>query len=402
MIQKNSYIVHSFFFDFVKNAPLCLLDIFRFVHYHLGDFPPPRGSETIFSGGCHENFEQVCRLVRQGLDDGAYPSACLSVGIRGSVCVRQTFGPARETTLYDIASLSKIVGTTMIAFRFLEEGRLRLYDTVEQFFPAPEDKKGITVLQLMTHTSGLPAHFYLSEEADGPGDAVRAILAHPLEHAPGALPVYSCMGYILLGRILEQIGGQSIDRLAQEYVFEPLGLTHTTYRPAGDVAPTERDPATGELLRGAVHDENARFLGGLSGNAGIFSDLCDMTRFVQMLALGGKLPDGTQFLSPATLRAALVNRTPGAGHEFRGLGFNLAGSPSNFLGDLMSPRAYGHTGFTGTSIAVDPDTGLFVVLLTNRVCPTRENGKLIRMRSLIHNAAAAAAGRMQQEAPPWN
>ena len=106
-----------------------------------------------------KNFEQVCRLVRQGLDDGAYPSACLSVGIRGSVCVRQTFGPARETTLYDIASLSKIVGTTMIAFRFLEEGRLRLYDTVESRFPAPEDKKGITVLQLMTHTSGLPAHF---------------------------------------------------------------------------------------------------------------------------------------------------------------------------------------------------------------------------------------------------
>ena len=256
------------------------------------------------------------------------------------------------------------------------------------------------MLHFIKHTSGMPAHFYLSEESDCTGNANRAIRAHPLEHAPGALPVYSCMGYILLGRILEQIGGQSIDRLAQEYVFEPLGLTHTTYRPAGDVAPTERDPATGELLRGAVHDENARFLGGLSGNAGIFSDLCDMTRFVQMLALGGKLPDGTQFLSPATLRAALVNRTPGAGHEFRGLGFNLAGSPSNFLGDLMSPRAYGHTGFTGTSIAVDPDTGLFVVLLTNRVCPTRENGKLIRMRSLIHNAAAA--GRMQQEAPPWN
>ena len=118
-----------------------------------------------------KNFEQVCRLVRQGLDDGAYPSACLSVGIRGSVCVRQTFGPARETTLYDIASLSKIVGTTMIAFRFLEEGRLRLYDTVEQFFPAPEDKKGITVLQLMTHTSGLPAHFYLSDVERGLLDA---------------------------------------------------------------------------------------------------------------------------------------------------------------------------------------------------------------------------------------
>ena len=115
-----------------------------------------------------KNFEQVCRLVRQGLDDGAYPSACLSVGIRGSVCVRQTFGPARETTLYDIASLSKIVGTTMIAFRFLEEGRLRLYDTVEQFFPAPEDKKGITVLQLMTHTSGLPPIFISARKRTAP------------------------------------------------------------------------------------------------------------------------------------------------------------------------------------------------------------------------------------------
>lgn len=348
-----------------------------------------------------EKFEQVCRLVQQGLDNGAYPSACLSVGVRGDVCVRRTFGPARETTLYDIASLSKIVSTTMLAFRFLEDGRLRLYDTLEQFFPAPGDKKDITVLQLMTHTSGLPAHFYLSEKTNAPDGAARAILAQPLEHAPGALPVYSCMGYILLGRILEQLGGQSIDLLAQEYVFGPLGLAHTTYRPVGDIAPTERDPATGELLCGVVHDENARFLQGLSGNAGVFSDLCDMTRFTQMLAQGGRLPDGTQFLSPATLRAALVNRTPGPGHEFRGLGFNLAGSPANFLGDLMSPRAYGHTGFTGTSIAVDPDTGLFVVLLTNRVCPTRENAKLIRMRSLIHNAAAAEVGRMQ-EGGLWN
>ena len=116
-----------------------------------------------------------------------------------------------------------------------------------------------------------------------------------------------------------------------------------------------------------------------------------MTRFTQMLACGGKLPDGRAYLSPATMRAALLNRTPGPDHEFRGLGFHLAGSPANFLGDLMSPRAYGHTGFTGTSFAVDPETGLFMVLLTNRVCPTRENPRLIRLRSLIHNVAAAEA-----------
>ncbi len=337
-----------------------------------------------------ERFERVCEIVEEGLRDGAYPSACLSVGVGKEVHVLRGFGPATPDTLYDIASMSKIFGATMIAFRMLEEGHLRLYDTVEYFFPdAPEDKKQITVFDLMTHTSGIPAHFYLSEEASSPADAVRAILAHPLEQAPGTGPIYSCMGYILLGRILEQIGGAPINDLAQKYVFDPLGLTHTTYRPQGDIAPTERDAATGDLLCGVVHDENARFLDGISANAGIFSTLRDATRFAQTLALGGMTPEGTRYLSPALLRAAIRNRTPQA-DVYRGLGFHLAGSPANFMGDLIGPRAFGHTGFTGTSFAVDPDTGLFVVLLTNRVCPTRENTKIMRIRHLVHNAAAAA------------
>ena len=239
----------------------------------------------------------------------------------------------------------------------------------------------------MTHTSGIPDHFLLQEECGSPEEVTQAILRHPLVQRPGGMPIYSCMGYILLGKILERIGGEPLDRLAQSWVFDPLDLKHTTYRPTGDVAPTEWDAETKALLCGVVHDENARFQHGISANAGIFSDLEDMTRFTQMLACGGKLPDGRAYLSPATMRAALLNRTPGPDHEFRGLGFHLAGSPANFLGDLMSPRAYGHTGFTGTSFAVDPETGLFVVLLTNRVCPTRENPRLIRLRSLIHNVA---------------
>ena len=182
--------------------------------------------------------------------------------------------------------------------------------------------------------------------------------------------------------------------MAQKYVFDPLGLNHTTYRPTGDIAPTELDPATGRLLQGTVHDENARFLGGISANAGLFSDLKDMAAFTKMLARGGIAEDGSAYLSPAMLDAALINRTPGSTGEFRGLGFNLAGSPGIFLGDLMGPRAYGHTGFTGTSIAVDPDTELWVVLLTNRVCPTRNNRQLVRMRSLIHNAAATESSRL--------
>jgi CubicO group peptidase (beta-lactamase class C family) len=166
-------------------------------------------------------------------------------------------------------------------------------------------------------------------------------------------------------------------------------MTHTGYHPTGDCAPTEQDPQTGKLLQGIVHDENARFLKGISANAGVFSDINDMITFAKMLSL-----NGNGYLSPAMLETALRNRTPNSKGEYRGLGFNLAGSPKNFLGDLMSPLAYGHTGFTGTSLALDPATGLWMVLLTNRVCPTRNNLKLIRIRALAHNAAAAEASRL--------
>jgi len=342
-----------------------------------------------------EAFEQVDHLIRQGLEQGAYPWAALAIGIGEGVYLRKTYGGCTENTLFDMASVTKILSPTMIAFRFLEDGLLRLYDCVGDFFPeAPEDKKAITIMQLLSHTGGLQDHFLLSDYTSDPEDVARVILNHPLKQAPGAGPIYSCMGYILLGKILEQIGDAPLDTLAREYVFTPLGMAHTSYRPTGDIAPTERDCTTGALLRGTVHDENARFLGGISANAGVFSDLDDMITFTKMLACGGKREDGTPYLSPATLRTALVNRTPHSVGEFRGLGFNLAGSPKNFLGDLMGPRSYGHTGFTGTSIAVDPDTGLWVVLLTNRVCPTRANTQLVRMRSLIHNAAAAEAGRL--------
>jgi len=342
-----------------------------------------------------EAFEQVHQLVLRGLEQGAYPSAALAVGIGERVYRKQVYGACTENTLFDMASVSKVIGPTMIALRFLEEGLLRLYDTVETFFPdAPADKKEITIVQLLTHTGGFADHFYLSEYTSDPADAARVILERPLAQAPGGDPIYSCMGYILLGKILEKIGGEALDELGRKYVFEPLGMSHTGYHPTGDIAPTEMDPATGKLLQGVVHDENARFLGGVSANAGIFSDINDMIRFAQMLSLDGKAPGGSHYLAPATLKAARRNRTPDSKGEFRGLGFNLAGSPRNFLGDLMSSRTYGHTGFVGTSIALDPETGLWVVLLTNRVCPTRQNTTLVRLRSLVHNAAAAEASRL--------
>jgi len=342
-----------------------------------------------------EAFDKVHHLIRQGLAQGAYPSAALAIGIGQKVFLKETYGNCGSNTLFDMASVTKILSPTMIAFRFIEEGMLRLYDCVGDFFPdAPGDKQGITIEQLMAHTGGFKAHFFLSELISDPSDAAGAILQQPLAQAPGESPIYSCMGYILLGKILEKIGGAPLDELAKKYVFEPLGMHSTTYHPSGDVAPTEIDPATGIPLRGIVHDENARFLRGVSANAGVFSNLDDMTVFAKMLACEGKMENGSSYLSPAMLHAALINRTPNSSGEFRGLGFNLAGSPKIFLGDLMSPQAYGHTGFTGTSIAIDPETGLWVVLLTNRVCPTRNNTTLVRLRSLVHNAAAAEASRI--------
>ncbi|MFI3258448.1 MAG: serine hydrolase [Spirochaetales bacterium] len=334
------------------------------------------------------NFEHICNIVEQGVQT-AYPGACLAIGVKENVLLKKAFGTVKIDTLFDMASVSKIMSTTMVALKYIEDGKMRLYDRMDFFFDVPQDKAGITVLNLLTHTSGLPAHIYISDFATSAHEAVDVIMAQPLLHDIGTMPVYSCLGFIVLGRILEKIGKAPLDRLAKNIVFDPLRLHNTTYHPQGDIAPTEYNPEIGEFLCGIVHDENAQFLKGISGNAGVFSTLDDVSAFAQMLALGGKTCDGTVFLSPATMQAALRNRTPGEQQEFRGLGFNLAGSPANFLGDLLSPQAFGHTGFVGTSIAVDPVTGLFVVLLTNRVCPTRNNVNLIRMRSLIHNAIAA-------------
>ena len=202
-----------------------------------------------------EAFEQVDRLLRQGLEQGAFPSAAAAIGIGPKLYLKRTYGNCTENTLFDMASVTKILSPTMVAFRFLEDGLIRLYDCVGDFFPdAPEDKKPITILQLMTHTGGIADHFFLSEYSSDPADAAWAVLNHPLVQAPGGDPIYTCMGYILLGKILEQVGGAPLDVLADKHVFGPLGMTHTGYHPTGDIAPTERDPATGKLILGVVHD----------------------------------------------------------------------------------------------------------------------------------------------------
>lgn len=347
----------------------------------------------------NENMQKLLvSMLEEGVKDGCFPGGAAAVGRGDEVLAIGCAGTlsvdgsaVNLDTRYDMASVSKVLGPTMIALKMIESGKLALYDVIGDYVPdAPQDKKEITILQLMTHTAGFNPAFWLEDLCESPADVLKVLMEKPLDYAPGGGPAYSCMGYITLTKILEKINNRPLDVLAQEMVFDPLGMTHTGYCPTGgNIAATEVDPATGKAWVGIVHDENARFQNGVSGNAGVFSDIGDMVKFCQMLACGGK-----DYLTSAMLNKAIRNYTPGK-DVHRGLGFHLGGTEFNYLGDLMPDCSFGHTGFTGTSFGVDPTTGYYVILLTNRVHPTRDSFTQIRFRRVFHNAMYAAFCRAE-------
>ncbi|MDR0396504.1 MAG: beta-lactamase family protein [Oscillospiraceae bacterium] len=338
-------------------------------------------------------FSFIQTLLDDGVRGGAFPSAVASVGYRDEPPLLFASGGADIATRFDMASCTKAFAATPLSLLAIEDGDLTLFDTISRFFPdAPPDKSGITILRLLTHTSGFTPHYHIQDDTDDPARVIESILRSPLLDQPEGTPAYSCIGFILLGKILEKIYGAGLDELSDARVFKPLGMRNTSYNPTGvNIAPTETDAETGTAWRGIVHDENARFLGGVSANAGIFSDIADTSRYCAMLA-----NDGEGFLAEATLRKATRNYTPG--HDtHRGLGFHLAGSPLNYMGDLFPPESFGHTGFTGTCFAVDPYTGFYATLLTNRVHPTRANEKILRFRRVFHNRIYAAFSRVSNQ-----
>ena len=339
------------------------------------------------------------QLLEEGFKNHVYSAAALAVGKGDQIFVKKVLGtvsydegaaPVTSSTLFDMASLSKILGTTFCAFHMIQDGTLCLADTLGELLPnVPEDKKNITVFNLMTHTSGIPAEIFLYRECTSPEQALETILTTPLAYPTGSGVTYSCMGYIVLGKIMEKITGRPLNELAKEWTFDPLGMSATGYRPISQCEPdstiayTETLTLNGPCPPGVVHDENARFLDGISGNAGVFSNLDDMIRFATMLS-----KSGAPLMHKRLFDLARVNYTAGL-DENRGLGFQLSGPSATFFGDMFGNDGLGHTGFTGTSLAVDPHTGLYVVLLTNRVHPTRKNNALTRLRHQINNAAAA-------------
>jgi CubicO group peptidase (beta-lactamase class C family) len=335
--------------------------------------------------------------VRAEVDRGAFPGAALAVGRRSRVVVEEGIGRMGwdgedavdpDWTLYDLASLSKVVGTTTAAMLLVEDGRLRLDDPVSAYLPefTGGGKERVSVRMLLTHSAGLP------EGADVGGPSADDALVHalrvPLEYEPGTRSLYSDLSMVVLFAVAERAAGEPVYRLLDERIFGPLGMRSTTYVPGEEC---ERCAATirGSFgYRGRVHDPIARQLGGFSGNAGLFSTAHDLARFAAMLANGGEL-DGVRVLKEGTVRE-FTQRQPGVGT--RALGWDTpSGGENGAAGARMSPRAFGHTGFTGTSLWVDPDRGTWVVLLSNRTYDPRGANRIQVLRRTVHDLVAQAS-----------
>lgn len=354
-------------------------------------------------------LERAFRIVERYVDEERIPGAVAAIGRKGRLVGPREFGwaawqpervKATDETIYDLASVSKVVGTTTATMLLLEAGELRLDDRAVEFvpefgtaLPADERRANVRIRHLLTHTSGLPAWCDLGANGEGRAPALETLYQTPLKESPGRQVEYSCLGFILLGEILRRLAGQDLDIFLSERLFKPLHMRWTSYKPPPEwrprIAATELSARTGEVIHGVVHDENARNIGGISGNAGLFAPAADLAVFCQMLLNGGCY-GGHHVLGAATVELMIRNHTSGM-NEARGLGWVVkADDAYSSAGDLFSSRSFGHTGFTGTSLWLDPTRDLFVILLMNRVHPTRANDAHIRLRPLFHNAVIAA------------
>ncbi len=347
----------------------------------------------------------LARYLDECVAAHAFPGGVVAVGRHGRVLYLHAFGrldyergPRVTTrTVYDLASLTKVIGLTTAMMQLVEEGKVAL-DTPAVRYVARFRDSAVIVRQLLTHSSGLPAWKPLWQQAHSRAEMFALVDAEPLEAAPGARMAYSDLGAMVLTQVVENVSGERLDRYLRIHLFRPLGMRDTRYRPPASwrsrIAPTEMDTTyRHRLIRGEVHDENAAAMGGISGHAGLFSTAPDLARFAQMMLRHGRTGARThgrttQLVDSATL--AMFTRVQDAAFSSRALGWDTPSKGSS-AGSLLSPHAFGHTGFTGTSIWIDPDKDLFVILLTNRVYPTRENDQILRVRPAVADLAVRAA-----------
>lgn len=347
-------------------------------------------------------FAPAAAEVERWLARGAFPGAVLAVGQGGRLRELRAFGrmsvapdaPAMPVNaLFDLASLTKVIATTTAAAILVDRGKLRLDARAADYLPAFGAAPGhadITVRQLLVHASGLaPSGPPLWQQAHDRSGILSLIDHMKVEPAPGTRYTYRDENMIVLARIITRLSGEPLDRFLAQEVFGPLGMTSTGYRPPASelprIPPTEQDDMLRHrVVRGVVHDENAYLLGGVSGNAGLFSTACDLSRFAQMMLGRGEL-DGRRILSAATVDLFRTRQGIPPTSQ-RALGWDMHGSAGGYAGTLASATSLSHTGYTGTSIYIDYQRDAFIVLLTNRVNPTRDNRLIEQARPAIMTA----------------
>ncbi len=338
-------------------------------------------------------------IVAEAVRAGVVPGAVLMYG-RGSdgPVHGAAFGAGvSPDTLYDLASLTKVTATLPCVLRLVEAGEIGLDDPVLKYLPGfgkdrvkDQVKDRVTVRHLLAHSSGLPAILEVWRLPGTAEDRLAAVLAEPLEAPVGSRVKYSDLGFILLGQIVADLTGKPLQEAFRELVADPLGITATGYLPSGPAAATEAnwfdDPGRQDAKSGVVHDENAESLGGVAGQAGLFGTASDLAAYLR----GGWLAEDSPILSSAMRAEALRCQTEGLDGR-RGLGWTLRGDSFDFMSDRWPPTGAGHSGFTGTSLAFDPVSGIWCVLLTNAVLYGRDN-RARQLRRSLHGAVATAYG----------
>ena len=347
--------------------------------------------------------QDLDELVESALRQRIFPGMELLVARGDEVLLHEAWGdlevgpenpPLATGTLWDIASITKPIATASAVMILLEKGQVGLEDKAADFFPefdSPE-KRGITLRHLLTHTSGLPDWADLYSESASQAEALQRLVNVSLKHPTGTAMVYSDLGYLLAAEVVRRISGESLAEFFHQHVAHPLQLTQTSFNPPLDedgppFAPTQYCTFRQQLLRGVVHDENAYIFGGEGGNAGLFSTAADLHRYARMILHRGEL-EGVRLFSERTVELMITNHnSPRLPH--RGLGWDIKGEIFTYAscGALMGQGAIGHTGFTGTSLWMEPDTGLTVILLSNRVniSRNRNQAEMIRFRPRLHN-----------------
>ncbi|MFH0793632.1 MAG: serine hydrolase domain-containing protein [bacterium] len=356
-----------------------------------------------------ERLAKVDGVIEAAIENGNLPGGVLVVGRHGKIVYQKAYGnravepekePTTLDTIYDMASLTKVIATTTAMMTLAEQGKLRFDDPVRLYVPQfdRKDKRELRLRHLLTHSSGLPAwdkYFEKFPERHARAKIIDDIASKTLSPEPGKEFRYSDLNFITLGQVVETVSGENLDEYTHRMIFGPLGMNDTRFNPPEELwsrcAPTEK--RDGKFIRGQVHDGNAWVQDGLSGHAGLFSTGSDLAIFAQMLLDKGQY-GGVRILSPATVKAMTRPQLVLEGKEMRGYGWDIGSPYSSLRGDFMPAGGFGHTGWTGTSIWVSPQLDCFVIFLSNAIHPAYNESKgVVRLRALISNVVVSSIER---------